>query len=51
MTKPSIIIFGCNFDGLTTAKYIHAVVKGKADGVLAFMHGRYGRDQRILYAT
>ncbi len=31
MSKPHIIILGCNFAGLTTARYIHAVVKGKAD--------------------
>jgi sulfide:quinone oxidoreductase len=31
MKKPHIIILGCNFAGLTTARYIHAVVKGKAD--------------------
>lgn len=31
MSKPLIIILGCNFAGLTTARYIHAVVKGKAD--------------------
>jgi hypothetical protein len=48
MTNPSIIILGCNFAGLTTARYIHAVVKGKADRVRAFMHGR---DQRVLYAN
>jgi sulfide:quinone oxidoreductase len=27
MSKPQIIILGCNFAGLTTARYIHAVVK------------------------
>lgn len=31
MAKPHIIILGCNFAGLTTARYIHAVVKDKAD--------------------
>nr|MBC7612863.1 FAD-dependent oxidoreductase [Pseudopedobacter sp.] len=31
MKKPHIIILGCNFAGLTTARYIHAVVKGKAN--------------------
>lgn len=31
MKKPHIVILGCNFAGLTTARYIHAVVKGKAD--------------------
>ena len=31
MSKPHIIILGCNFAGLTTARYIHAVFKGKAD--------------------
>lgn len=31
MSKPHIIILGCNFAGLTTARYIHAAVKGKAD--------------------
>lgn len=31
MEKPHIVILGCNFAGLTTARYIHAVVKGKAD--------------------
>ncbi|MCH7411352.1 FAD-dependent oxidoreductase [Belliella sp. DSM 111904] len=31
MKKPHIIILGCNFAGLTTARYIHAVVKDKAD--------------------
>ncbi len=31
MKKPHIIILGCNFAGLTTARYIHAVVKSKAD--------------------
>lgn len=31
MPKPHIIILGCNFAGLTTARYIHAVVKDKAD--------------------
>lgn len=31
MSKPRIIILGCNFAGLTTARYIHASVKGKAD--------------------
>lgn len=31
MKKPQIIILGCNFAGLTTARYIHAVVKDKAD--------------------
>lgn len=30
MSKPHIIILGCNFAGLTTARYIHAVVKDKA---------------------
>lgn len=31
MKKPHIIILGCNFAGLTTARYIHAVVKDKAN--------------------
>ncbi|TWF34973.1 sulfide:quinone oxidoreductase [Chitinophaga polysaccharea] len=31
MAKPHIIILGCNFAGLTTARYIHALVKDKAD--------------------
>ncbi|WP_291144925.1 NAD(P)/FAD-dependent oxidoreductase [Flavobacterium sp. UBA7680] len=31
MSKPHIVILGCNFAGLTTARYIHAVVKDKAD--------------------
>jgi len=31
MKKPHIIIQGCNFSGLTTARYIYAVVKGNAD--------------------
>jgi sulfide:quinone oxidoreductase len=31
MSKPHIIILGCNFAGLTTARYIHASVKDKAD--------------------
>jgi len=31
MKKPHIVILGCNFAGLTTARYIHAVVKDKAD--------------------
>ena len=31
MSKPHIVILGCNFAGLTTARYIHAAVKGKAD--------------------
>lgn len=31
MTKPHIIILGCNFAGLTTARYIHAVVKDMAE--------------------
>jgi sulfide:quinone oxidoreductase len=31
MSKPHIIILGCNFAGLTTARYIHAAVKDKAD--------------------
>ncbi|HVW15505.1 MAG TPA: FAD-dependent oxidoreductase [Mucilaginibacter sp.] len=30
MSKPHILILGCNFAGLTTARYIHALVKGKA---------------------
>ena len=30
MKKPHIIILGCNFAGLTTARYIHAAVKDKA---------------------
>lgn len=30
MSKPHIIILGCNFAGLTTARYIHAEVKDKA---------------------
>jgi len=30
MKKPTMIILGCNFAGLTTARYIHAVVKDKA---------------------
>jgi len=30
MSKPHIIILGCNFAGLTTARYIHASVKDKA---------------------
>lgn len=31
MSKPHIVVLGCNFAGLTTARYIHAAVKGKAD--------------------
>ena len=31
MSKPHIVILGCNFAGLTTARYIHVAVKGKAD--------------------
>jgi sulfide:quinone oxidoreductase len=31
MKKPIIIILGCNFSGLTTARYIHAAVKGEAE--------------------
>ena len=31
MNKPHIIILGCNFAGLTAARYIHAEVKGRAD--------------------
>ncbi|MCB9046505.1 MAG: FAD-dependent oxidoreductase [Chitinophagales bacterium] len=31
MAKPHIVILGCNFAGLTTARYIHAVVKDHAD--------------------
>ena len=31
MSKPHIVILGCNFAGLTTARYIHAAVKGKAE--------------------
>ena len=31
MAKPHILILGCNFAGLTTARYIHAAVKDKAD--------------------
>jgi sulfide:quinone oxidoreductase len=31
MSKPNIIILGCNFAGLTTARYIHAAVKDKAN--------------------
>ncbi|SDI58163.1 NAD(P)/FAD-dependent oxidoreductase [Mucilaginibacter gossypii] len=31
MSKPHIIILGCNFAGLTTARYIHAAVKDKAN--------------------
>jgi sulfide:quinone oxidoreductase len=31
MSKPKILILGCNFAGLTTARYIHAVVKDKAE--------------------
>ncbi len=31
MENPHILILGCNFAGLTTARYIHAVVKEKAD--------------------
>ncbi|HTI60088.1 NAD(P)/FAD-dependent oxidoreductase [Mucilaginibacter sp.] len=30
MSKPHILILGCNFAGLTTARYIHARVKDKA---------------------
>ncbi|MDE3124909.1 MAG: FAD-dependent oxidoreductase [Bacteroidota bacterium] len=30
MSKPHIIILGCNFAGLTTARYIHAAVKDSA---------------------
>ncbi len=30
MAKPHILILGCNFAGLTTARYIHALVKGNA---------------------
>ncbi len=31
MSKARIIILGCNFAGLTTARYIHAAVKGRAE--------------------
>lgn len=31
MSKPNILILGCNFAGLTTARYIHESVKGKAN--------------------
>lgn len=31
MTKPHIIILGCNFAGLTTARYIHAEAGDKAE--------------------
>ncbi|MBS1605549.1 MAG: FAD-dependent oxidoreductase [Bacteroidetes bacterium] len=31
MPRPHILILGCNFAGLTTARYIHALVKEKAD--------------------
>lgn len=31
MSKPHIIILGCNFAGLTTARYIHASVKDNAN--------------------
>ena len=31
MKKPHIIILGCNFAGLTTARQVYAEVKGKAD--------------------
>ncbi|HVS92040.1 MAG TPA: FAD-dependent oxidoreductase [Mucilaginibacter sp.] len=30
MSKPHILILGCNFAGLTAARYIHALVKGRA---------------------
>jgi sulfide:quinone oxidoreductase len=30
MSKPQILILGCNFAGLTTARYIHASVKDEA---------------------
>nr|WP_315176785.1 hypothetical protein [uncultured Flavobacterium sp.] len=30
MSKPHIIILGCNFAGLTIARYIHTVVNDKA---------------------
>ena len=31
MSKPRIVMLGCNFAGLTTARYIHALVKDKAE--------------------
>lgn len=31
MKKPHIVILGCNFAGLTTARYIHAAIKDKAE--------------------
>ncbi|MGB3799785.1 MAG: FAD-dependent oxidoreductase [Lewinella sp.] len=31
MKNPQILILGCNFAGLTTARYIHEVVKDRAD--------------------
>ncbi len=31
MSKPHIVMLGCNFAGLTTARYIHALVKDKAE--------------------
>jgi sulfide:quinone oxidoreductase len=31
MSKPHIVMLGCNFAGLTTARYIHAMVKDKAE--------------------
>jgi sulfide:quinone oxidoreductase len=31
MSKPHIVILGCNFAGLTTARYIHDAVKDKAE--------------------
>ncbi len=31
MSKPNIVILGCNFAGLTTARYIHDAVKDKAE--------------------
>ena len=31
MSKPNILILGCNFAGLTAARYIHESVKGKAN--------------------
>ena len=31
MSKPNILILGCNFAGLTAARYIHDTVKDKAN--------------------
>jgi sulfide:quinone oxidoreductase len=31
MSKANIVILGCNFAGLTAARYIHSSVKGRAE--------------------